>query len=333
MTRQIGTPGRRSGITAAAFLYFKELPVDVGVIEVGLGGRLDATNVLTPVACAVTHVGMDHTRELGDTLAAIAGEKAGILKPGVPAVTAARGEALAVIRRVADEQSAPLEVVTDQIRVHRRPPAGALKEVFDLDTPERRYEQLEIPLLGAHQVTNAALAVRLVELLGRSGLHVHENAVRRGLASVALEARLQVVGRRPLIVIDGAHNVDSARALSQTLRERFSWKRLFLIVGISGDKDVDGFLREVLPLSDVVVATCAHSFRALLPGALSERVRSLGAPDCREAPDVVAALDLALREAGEDDAVVVSGSFYLAGEARQALDARQEIREDAAKRP
>ena len=316
-------------ITAAAFLYFKELPVDVGVVEVGLGGRLDATNVLTPAACAVTHVGMDHTRELGDTLCAIAGEKAGILKHSVPAVTSARGEALAVIKQTAAQRNAPLEVVGEDIRIGRKPPCKALKEVFDLETPDRRYEQLEIPLLGAHQVANAALAVRLFELLGRSGAGVDERAVREGLASVALDARLEVAGQRPWIVIDGAHNVDSARALSQTLRERFSWQRLYLIAGISSDKDVDGFLREVLPLCDVVVATCAHSFRALLPGALAAEVRSLGVEDCREAPDIGSGLDVALCEAGEDDLVVVCGSFYLAGEAREALAARRDGCEDA----
>ncbi|MFI5275907.1 MAG: bifunctional folylpolyglutamate synthase/dihydrofolate synthase, partial [Ktedonobacterales bacterium] len=220
--------------TALAFLAFREAGVREAVIEVGLGGRLDATTVVEPPAleiCGITSISYDHMAVLGNTLTEIAHEKAGIIKPGVSVVTSAQApEALAEITRVAAERGAPL------LRVG---PAGAegcaytytpgaaseTGQRFDVTTPQRAYQNLEIPLLGEHQLENATLAVALVEPL-------EERAIREGLRSVRWEGRMQVVGREPWRVVDGAHNADSLRALFAALRRHFHFERLIVAFGV-----------------------------------------------------------------------------------------------------
>lgn len=306
-------------MTALAFMFFKELPVDMGVIEVGLGGRLDATNVLRPVVSAITNVGLDHEDTLGHTIAEIAKEKAGILKAGVPAVTGCTGKALSVVRSAAAECGAPIEVLHREIRVQRKASGDTLTEAFDLETPECSYENLRVSLPGAHQVANAALAVRIVELLRAHGIDVREEAIRDGLASVACDARIQVVQGSPTIIIDGAHNPDSAEALARTIEEKFIGRRLILVVGISKDKDVYAFLRALLPLASRFIATRAASPRATAPEDLTKLARSLVTMDCVACPDAAAAVETALGQAEPRDLVVFTGSFYLAGEVRAVL--------------
>ncbi|MFH0962428.1 MAG: folylpolyglutamate synthase/dihydrofolate synthase family protein [Planctomycetota bacterium] len=306
-------------MTAAAFAFFRSEGVEVGVAEVGLGGRLDATNVLAPLACAITHVGLDHVKVLGATVEEIAREKAGILKAGVPAVTSSCGAALETIEGIARERGTPLEVLGREIVATRRTGPGDAGEVFDLWTPVGGYERLGTPLLGAHQVANAAIAVRLAERVGEKKGKVGEDAIREGLRSVRWEARVEVVSERPRIILDSAHNVDSARALVETLREKFRWDRLILVVGISSDKDYEGFLGTVVPKCDSVIVTAAHSPRAMAPGALAELARRMGCTDCVEAADAGQAIRLARDKATVESTIVISGSFYLAGEAREEL--------------
>lgn len=306
-------------MAAVAFMFFKELPVDVGVIEVGLGGRLDATNVLKPVVSAITNVGLDHEDTLGHTIAQIATEKAGILKAGVPAVTGCAGEALSVVKSAACDCGAPLEILGREIRPLRKASGDTVSEAFDLETPERTYENLRVSLPGAHQVANAALAVRLVELLNTDGIVVREEAIREGLASVTCDARIQVVEGRPTIIVDSAHNPDSAEALARTIEEKFIGRRVILVIGISADKNVHGFLRALLPLASAFIATRANTPRAAAPEELTKLARSLVTTDCVECPDVATAVATALEQADPNDLIVFTGSFYLAGEVRAIL--------------
>jgi len=306
--------------TALAFLAFREGGAQEAVIEVGLGGRLDATNVVTPPAltvCGITSISYDHMAVLGNTLTEIAHEKAGIIKPGVPVFTSAREpEALAEIARVAAEREAPLLRVgphgaDDCAYTYTPGPASETGQRFDVTTPTRVYHELEIPLLGEHQLQNATLALALAEPLD-------EQAIREGLRRVRWEGRMQVVGREPWRVVDGAHNADSLRALFAGLRRHFQYDRLILVLGVMADKDLDGMLRELVAAQvGAVVATAAHTPRAIDPATLAERVaRETPAPVLAEA-DTAAALKHALALAGPRDLVCVAGSLYLAAEALQ----------------
>jgi len=310
--------------TALAFLALREAEVDQAVIEVGLGGRLDATNVVQPQVTVITSISYDHMAVLGDTLGAIAWEKAGIIKQGVPVVTSAQApEAQAVITRVATERGAPL------IRVGRSGQPGAAdyayfvgaaeedRQYFDLATPERLYRNLELSLLGAHQAQNAAAAVAAAEQLRERGVAIDESAIREGLRAVRWPARLQVVGRSPLRVVDGAHNADSFAALFAALRRHFDYEHLLLVLGTMGDKDIEGMVREVaLARVDQVIVTAARGARPIPPAELAEQLRRM-APQTPAlvAPTSEEALALATRLAGPRDLICVAGSLYLAGEA------------------
>jgi dihydrofolate synthase/folylpolyglutamate synthase len=305
--------------TALALLAFARAEVDVAVVEVGLGGRLDATNVLLPEVAAITSISYDHTQILGDTLAEIAREKAGIIKPGRPVVSAPqRPEAEAVIVRTAAERDAPLllggrdwAVKGTPARFSYRGPGGELRD-------------LRLVLRGAHQVENAGVALAVVQLLGARGLPIPEPALRRGLAQVRWPGRLEVLRERPLVVVDGAHNVDSAERLAQAMREEFAWRRLVLILGIARDKDIPGIVRALAPLADEVVAVASHSPRAAAPERILAAVGEVapGVP-ARAAGSVAAALDAALGRAGPEDLILVTGSLYAVAEAREALGLAQ----------
>ena len=306
--------------TALAFLAFCEAGVREAVIEVGLGGRLDATNVVEPPAleiCGITSISYDHMAVLGNTLTEIAHEKAGIIKPGVPVVTSAQApEALAEITRVAGERGAPLLRVGPagaEGCAYTYTPGAATEtgQRFDVTTPQRVYRDLEIPLLGAHQLENATLAVALVEPL-------EERAIREGLRSTHWEGRMQVVGREPWRVVDGAHNADSLRALFVALRRHFRFERLIVAFGVMADKDLDGMLRELASAQvDAVVATATHNPRAIGAQELSARVREATRAAVYSEPDVASAVARAVALAGPRDLVCATGSLYLVAEALQ----------------
>jgi dihydrofolate synthase/folylpolyglutamate synthase len=306
--------------TALAFLAFREAGVREAVIEVGLGGRLDATNVVEPPAleiCGITSISYDHMAVLGNTLTEIAREKAGIIKPRTPVITSARApEALAEIARIAQERDAPLLRVgprgAEDCAYTYTP--GAMSETgqrFEVTTPHRVYHDLEIPLLGEHQLQNATLALALAEPLD-------ECAIREGLRRVRWEARMQVVGREPWRIVDGAHNADSLRALFVALRRHFHFERLILVFGVMADKDLVGMLSEIAAAQvDALVATAAHSPRAVDPTTLAARVAEATPATVHAAPNVASALAQAVALAGRRDLICAAGSLYLAAEALQ----------------
>jgi len=302
--------------TAAAFLDFLEQRVDYAVFEVGLGGRLDATNVLHPIVCGITHISFDHTDKLGNTLTEIAGEKAGILKKDVPVVVAPQeGEALAAIEAKAREVGAPVSVVGREVVLRNG------RTNFEVTTPLRVYRRLKVPLAGDHQRQNAATAVALAEVAcERTGRRLTAKAVREGLAAVRWRARIEVVAERPTVVVDAAHNVASVRALVSTLEKGFKFKRLLLVVGISGDKDIGGILRELVPRAALVVTTRSQSPRAAAPEDLARQARAVAAVETVACPNPCEALALARERAAPDDLVCVTGSFYVAGEVIAGLE-------------
>lgn len=303
--------------TALAFQYFAEECVDVAVIEVGLGGRFDATNVVNPAAVVITNVALDHQQYLGNTVAAIASEKAGIIKRGVPVVVGrVCEEAWAVISQVAAQHDAPLYRLEDAFTVE-----GCSPELFTYRGIGTSYPGLSCPLLGRHQLDNASCALAALEAASRCGLQVSEAAVREGLRAVRWEGRLEVIEIQPRILLDGAHNPSAAAALAGYLAE---WcadhpgARLILVVGMMRDKDHQGFLEHLLPLVDEVIVTQANIPRAARAEELAEviRVRGRGVHIRRDPCD---ALRWASELARPHDLVLVTGSLVLVGAIKASL--------------
>jgi dihydrofolate synthase/folylpolyglutamate synthase len=304
--------------TAAAFRLFAEARVDVAIVEVGLGGRLDSTNVVEPAVSCITSIELEHTDKLGGTLAAIAGEKAGIAKPGVPLLTGAlEPEAATVVAERAARLGCPL------VRLGRELELELLTE--DLygsrfrfaDGPFRAELALAAP--GRHQLSNAALALACARRLGVVGDAELAKAAERAFASVVLPARIEICSRAPWIVVDGAHTAASARALAATLA-RIPRRRSHLVLSVSGGKDLAAICAALVPEAEQVTVTRAEPVRSLDPKLVAEAVRAVGTrAEVRVVPNPHLALRAAREALAAEDLLCASGSFYLAGIARRVL--------------
>jgi dihydrofolate synthase/folylpolyglutamate synthase len=311
--------------TAIAFELFRRAAVEVAVIEVGLGGRFDATNVITPVAGAITTIGFDHQQHLGSTLGEIAFEKAGIIKPGMTVVAGALPpSALDVVRRVAAERGATLVESAADTRTTAEAADGASR--VTIDTPSARYGPLTLALRGDHQVGNAVVATRLLEVAAAAGVPVTGEHIARGLEHAQWPARLEYLqtdGARR-VLLDSAHNAEGAAALAAHL-QRWHSTGLPLVLGIMRDKDVHDILSPLLPLARHVIATSAPTPRALPADELAARIRTaadrLGLTGLRVEvdDDPLRAVDRALAVA---DLVCVAGSIFLVGPLRERLLSR-----------
>lgn len=301
--------------TAMAFLYFFEEKVDLLVLEVGLGGLIDSTNVAKPLVSVITNVAMDHMDYLGNTLEEIAAVKAGIIKNDVPVVTAARGSVLEVIRQQAREKGSGIsEIGRDTIfDIIENSVQG---ERFNLKTPRKTYNDLSISLIGAHQAANAAVAVTAVELLTDRGFKITEAAIRDGLASARWPARLELVREKPAVLLDGAHNYDGALSLYKALTEIFSYRRLILVLGMLGDKEREKVVAKLAPLAGIVIVTRPNSPRAGEWQQVAEEARKHVSEVYLE-EEIHAAVQKAISLAGEEDLVCVTGSLYMVAEARE----------------
>lgn len=303
--------------TAAMYRYFAEEGADVVVQETGLGGRLDATNLVPrPLVTVMTSIGVDHADRLGGTLAAIAREKAGIVKPGVPLVAAPQApEAAAVLAGASARRGSRLIRVGADVAVT---PVSVTAEgsLFHYRGLEAAYRDLRLGLLGPYQLENAACALAALEVIRRQGLTADEAAVRAGLAAARWPARLEVLARSPLVVLDGAHNPDGARALRAALASLWPDTRFVLVLGVLGDKDGEGILRELAPCAGCLIATRPDSPRALPPADLAGWAAALGLPAEVE-PEPGRAVRRAVALAGPAGAVCAAGSLYLAGAVRR----------------
>jgi dihydrofolate synthase/folylpolyglutamate synthase len=304
--------------TAAALLLFREARVDRVLLEVGLGGRLDSTNVVTPQVACITSIELEHTDRLGGTLTSIAREKAGILKPGIPAVIGELAEeaSAAIEARASELGLVPAWIGRDfQAELLSEGPQGSRVRLCDgpLDL------EVELPVLGAHQATNAALALACVRRAGGLGDAVLAQALRSGLSGARLPGRLELLRRDPTVLVDAAHTAASARALARVLR-MLPRRRAHLVLSVSADKDTGSILEALLPLVDELSVTRAEPARSLAPPEIAEAARAR-AP--RLAVRVVPNPHLALRAAAErlepGDLLCVAGSVYLAGIARRVL--------------
>jgi len=318
--------------TALALLYFQRQQVEHAVLEVGLGGRLDATNVTQPLVSVIASISYDHTQILGDTLAKIATEKAGIIKPNGVVVTSARPpEALLAIAAVCRRQHAELirvgaagsdpaqaEVETGQLPAlryrYQLEERTEERQHFSAWTPERVYTGLEISLAGQHQLENATLALATLDMLRKKGISWDELALREGLRKMRWPARIDVVEHHPTIVVDGAHNGDSMEKLMQALRDSFAFHRLIVVLSLFRDKDLVGIAR-TLERADMVVLTRMVSPRAATVEQMQE-IFAKHAPhaELHTAADSRAAMELAVGLAGGNDLICATGSLYFAGE-------------------
>jgi dihydrofolate synthase / folylpolyglutamate synthase len=303
--------------TAMALQYFADAQVDVAVLEVGLGGRFDATNVVKPLACAITTIALDHQQYLGTTLASVAFEKAGIIKQNVPVI----------VGRVPDEAGRTIEAVA----IERAAPLIRLGREFEVvgQTPERfafsgrvvRYDDLFCTLQGAHQLDNAACALALLEAAGESEMVTGEQAVRKGLRSVHWEGRLEVVGQHPLRVLDGAHNPAAAVAVASYVRAfRLSHpgSRVILVLGMMRDKDHRGFVEPLKGLVDEMVLTQADLPRSATVQELETALIGTWSRPCARAV-LSEALGLAKQLARSEDLICITGSLMLIGEVKALL--------------
>lgn len=309
-------------MTAAALKYYADQAVDIVVLETGLGGRLDCTNVVEPLVTAITAISMDHTHLLGNTLEAIAKEKAGIFKPGVPALTLKQedraGEALA---QAAAEVGTILETTGNEIdfsyRFEANRELGPHCRVC-VNTDTSKFEHLPVPLKGEHQAHNCALALAVLDKLKAHGFHFEEQALIRGLAATTLPGRMEFVHDKPRVLIDGAHNAASIGALIKSLGAHVQYDSLVMVFGCAQDKDVKGMLEQVALGADKIIFTRAKGNpRAVETNDLLKRFAEVSGKMAQTADNLPDALKLASRAVSREDLIVVTGSFYLAGEARK----------------
>lgn len=316
--------------TALAFVYFQRLGVTAAVFEVGLGGRLDATNIVTPVVSVLASISYDHMAVLGNTLALIAREKAGIVKPGIPVVsTVQKEEARQVIEQIALERGAPLIQVGRDILFERLDgslDAGQTLEIwcagdaFSAPEPSSR-ARLSIPLLGAHQAENAAAAYAALQVFRSAGYLVDEAAIAKGFAGAQWPGRFEVLQRQPPIVLDCAHNRDSALRLRQTLDEQFPDRPIILVFGASEDKDVDGMFAELMPRVSRLIATKSYHPRAMDIAEL-EGLEVRYGKSASITSDVEEAFKDALETVSSNELILVTGSIFVVAGARQMWLAR-----------
>ena len=289
--------------TAIAFKYFQEQQVDFCVLETGLGGRLDATNVVKPLASVITPISYEHTQKLGKTLKQIAGEKSGIIKPQAITISSPqRKEALRVIEQKCNEAGSRLYQVGKDI-VYKKRGQG-----LDLKTTRNNYKGLQVNLIGEHQLVNASVAVGVIDALG---LVKSKAVIKRGLINTKWPARCEVIGLKPLVVLDGAQNAASAKALKEAVRNNFKYNKLILVLGIFCDKDIKGVIAQLSGLADTVILTRANNLRAAQPSRLARYFKN---KPTFMTKSVKQAREKAKTIAKKDDLILVTGSLYVAGE-------------------
>jgi len=312
-------------VTAICFKYFHEQDVDYGVIEVGLGGRLDATNILNPLVSVITNIGFEHVNILGPTLEDIAYEKGGIIKPNSVLITAEeRDNVFNVFKEKADAIETKVVRVTESVSSEKKS-VSSDGQVFSLSTENGRYDDLVIPLFGDHQITNATTAVSAVEELQKKGVTVAEDAVRKGLRDVYWPARLEVISKKPLVVLDCAKDAEATEAVRKTIQSDFTYDRIVAVVSMSSDKNIEGMIENIAQVADHFIIT-KHSVggRAAEPEVLIEEIKKSG-KSYQVQVDGTKAFEMAANQAGEEDMVLVIGSVYLAGDARAYFAAQPAV--------
>ena len=306
-------------ITVLMLLYFEREKIDFGVVEVGLGGRLDSTNVIIPIVSVITSISFDHTNLLGNNLREIAGEKCGIIKRNIPTIVfPQQEEVMDVVIKKCEKENSKLYIVNFN--------DAELLDIVKGDKPfqkvkikgEKEYI-LELPLLGEHQIYNLALAIKVMEVVEKQGfIHLNNKAIENSVREVMWKGRLEVLSNNPLIVIDGAHNIQGITTLKNNIQKYFNYKDVYLILGILADKDVEMMVKEITPLAKKVYAVTPHSIRAELAQDLRDEIIKYN-ENCKAYEDYEEAFNNALKDAKENDLIIASGSLYMIGDMRKLI--------------
>jgi dihydrofolate synthase/folylpolyglutamate synthase len=313
-------------LTAMAFKYFAEQKVDIAIIETGLGGRLDSTNVIKPEVTAITSISMDHMAQLGSNLTAIATEKAGIFKHGVPAVTVIQSpDAEAALKKVAEKVGAPLDITGKTIEFSYRFESSRMLGPHNrivLTTPSSKFEHLAVPLMGEHQAINCGLALAVIDRLKGRGFAINDARAMEGLAKTQIPGRMEMVNQTPRIIVDGAHNAASLDAVMKAIGQHIPYDSMVVIFGCCSDKDVPGMLERITSGADKVIFTRVDNIRSANPMELAATYTELYGKMAQVAPTLEEALSIAGRAVTKEDLICITGSFYLVGEAKKYFTAK-----------
>lgn len=315
------TPTYFDVLTAIAFKWYAEQKAEIVVVETGLGGRLDSTNVIKPEVTAITSISKDHMAQLGPTLAKIAEEKAGIFKQGIPALSVQQDpEVEAVLARVAEKVGAPLDVTGKSIEFSYRFESSRMLGPHNricLTTPNSKFEHLAVPLLGEHQAINCGLALSIIDRLKTRGIAINDARAMEGLAKTALPGRMEMLSQTPRVIADAAHNAASVDAMMRAIGQHIPYDSMVVIFGCCADKDVSGMLERITSGADKVIFTAVNNIRSADPNELAARYTELYGKMAQVAPTLEAALSIANRAVTKEDLICITGSFYLVGEAKK----------------
>ncbi len=310
-------------MTALAFMQFADKDVDIAIIETGLGGRLDSTNVISPTVIGITSISLDHQNLLGDSLDSIAKEKAGVMKKGVPVITVPQDpDAMRMLKRTATAVKAPLSVTGRDIdfsyRFESSREEGPHTRIC-VTTPQSKFEHLRVPLPGEHQAINCGLALAMLDTLKTQGYEIDDEKAIDGLKDVSLIGRMEIIYDDPRIIVDTAHNAASIRALIQAIGQHVPYDSMVVIFGCNNDKDVQGMLHELQYGADKVIFTRSNSPKAVFPQDLADMYTEICGKMCQTALTIREAVKIAKSAVSKEDLICITGSFYLVGQAKDQL--------------
>jgi dihydrofolate synthase/folylpolyglutamate synthase len=310
-------------ITALAFMHFADKDVDVAIIETGLGGRLDSTNVIKPEVIGITNISIDHQNLLGNTIDLIAKEKAGVMKKGIPVITVPQDNAaMRVLKKHALKVKAPLRVTGRDIdfssRFESSREHGPHTRIC-MTTEQSNFEHLRVPLPGEHQAVNCGLALAMLDTLKVKGYEIDDQKAADGLSTVSMEGRMEIICEDPRVLVDTAHNAASIRALIQAIGQHVPYDSMVIVFGCNGDKDVRGMLEQLQYGADKVIFTRSNSPKAVYPQDLADMYTEICGKMCQTAMTLRSAIKIASNAVSRGDLICVTGSFYLVGQAKEQL--------------
>lgn len=305
-------------ITAVMFVYFQEEKVDYAVIEVGLGGRIDATNVVNPLISIITSISYDHVKILGNTLEEIAYEKAGIIKEKTPVILyPVEEEAKLSIEKVAKEKQSPIIYVKKEDSMLKEKLYNVPYQEIIINTSKNTYE-IQLSLLGTHQLLNCSVVIKAAEELQNIGVNIKKEHIIEGLKKVKWAGRLEMLKAKPMVVIDGAHNIDGIKSLKNSINTYFKYNKFILIMGILSDKQVDDMVKVITPEASNIITVTPPSYRAENSSGLVEIIKKYNS-NCEAIENYKEAYEKALSYANENDLILICGSLYMVGEMRKTI--------------
>jgi dihydrofolate synthase/folylpolyglutamate synthase len=317
MIKQDNIPTFFEIVTAMAFQFFSDCNVDFAVIEVGLGGRFDATNVVSPIIGIITNVSLEHCQQLGEDIKSIAFEKAGIIKDNIPIITATKNDARTVIERISKDRKAPLTIIDR--KSWKRLSCTMNDQTFTIHGFLKEHS-VKTSMLGEYQGENIALSIATIDELQMNGLYIPDTCIKEGIATAFNPGRMEIISKEPKILLDGAHNPAGMEMLKLALLEDFDYNRLILVLGILKDKDIKRMLSTITPISDLIFVTKSSNDRACDPAILKNEIEKIGyKKEIFSEGSLSKSIDHAKSLAKREDLICITGSLFTVGEARSYL--------------